>query len=785
MIFKKPLLFFNNNSILEKSYTSIIIRIIILLSSVIVMYQNDLSIIFEKATSFSSANIANFVLVLPALMGYIIYRNRKDLLRLITSQNQRRFKFVTFDEIVGMILIICGVALFFYGSSSFYVLEYHVVSLIILSIGATNFLFNFSVFKKIIFVFVFAAFLIPIPSEFITSMVSPISVINTTAIHDVLNYIFGIPVISDYISGYPTITAQNLTGEQFTWHIGESSSGLYSMVTLSSLGLFLAYLLQGKIWKRILIFSLGFPVLFFLNIIRISIMISLWYHFDENVSELFHAVSGSLMIALGTLVLLVAGTKIFYLKLYSKLVSFSQNDSSINYKIPNHNKISSNNFTTNKKDLSQNKRLCQNSMILNSSKVGIVLILIVIVFATQNLNTTTTNALLTDHTMKKESINLTLLDGPESTILLPTIENWNLEYSSRDTTFENDADMYLALWLKYTETYENPFFINTKPVLFGGVEVWDFVHRWESSLVWAGRPAADIFDQKDIQISDSTTGRLVVYQMPNTEKTDAVLYWIKEIPFINNHNVERKYVHLVVWSNTDYLKSINLIEKADDTQSIEKLFLSLAIPMDSYWSKEGITLITNSENNLELVGLSSDDNYNDNDNHNKQSSNHIQHNSESKIIQDEDDSPDKLIVKANLFVTEYNFIQALELYDTVLKENPENTFAMIGKANTLLTMRDMKTAIDQYDDVLEIDPNHTNALNGKANALLQSEKPEFAINLYDQTLKIDSQNTNAMIGKSLAFIALGEQQQALSLLDMVLKVNPDNLHAKELKSKYG
>ena len=253
--------------------------------------------------------------------------------------------------------------------------------------------------------------------------------------------------------------------------------------------------------------------------------------------------------------------------------------------------------------------------------------------------------------------------------LLPYIDNWTLEYSYRDMEFERDADMHLALWLKYTSDDKLFPTIEYDAVLFGGVEIWDFAHRWESSLVWPGRPAAALFEQKDMQIADGTVGRLVIYQMPNTENTDAVLYWIKEIPYINNHSTEKKYVHLVVWSNTDYLKSLGLIDKVDDIESIGELFLRLAVPMDNYWDQQNIILNNNLENNLQLLVLENMQKQTKSKNPIQQFLNHdmvTNINNDLEIFVDVDNNSNTLLLQANSLADDYNFIQAIKLYDKII-----------------------------------------------------------------------------------------------------------------------
>ena len=66
----------------------------------------------------------------------------------------------------------------------------------------------------------------------------------------------------------------------------------------------MAYILRGKLWKRALIVVAGFPIFYMLNAMRIALIISIWYTSGEVSAEAFHVVSGTVMSAVGTLILL-------------------------------------------------------------------------------------------------------------------------------------------------------------------------------------------------------------------------------------------------------------------------------------------------------------------------------------------------------------------------------------------------------------------------------------------------------------------------------------------------
>src|SRR3989442_14554114 len=115
-----------------------------------------------------------------------------------------------------------------------------------------------------------------------------------------------LPIFSlDSSFGSPAIVIEGINGTKTPFFVGEPSSGVFSTIGLSLFAIFVAYIIRGPTWKRVVLFAAGFPLFYLLNTFRIAIVLSLWYLWGENVSEAYHTISGSSMVAIGTFIILL------------------------------------------------------------------------------------------------------------------------------------------------------------------------------------------------------------------------------------------------------------------------------------------------------------------------------------------------------------------------------------------------------------------------------------------------------------------------------------------------
>jgi len=699
-------------------YLSAVLNFVALSTAVLAIYGKDLSQIFERSLEFGAGNISNYILALPFLMFYVIYRKRKKIGFILLHHETSIIP--TKNEIAGIAICGIAVAIFLYGPS-IYALEYHVLSLVMFSVGATLLLFGFKILRQVSFALVLLCFFVPIPLEFINFFVTLFNPITAHIVQMMLN-VSGIISTLDVV-GIPQIAVTNPGGMAHTFLIGQPSSGLYSMVILSSVGLFIAYLVSGPVWKRIVLWLLGFPVMFFLNAIRISLIIIIWNHFDMDISEIFHAVSGSVMIAFDALLLLVVGRRILG-------ISIEPNQKT------NHDKSTADTIHTFK-----------NVILDNAKKITILAVLVIFASSQTNMISSDTG----------QSIEITALDGSTALELFPQLDGWNLEYAYRNYPLEQTLRHDLFVFARYVSEGT----VDNTPEIHTAIDIGDYPHRLESSLTLPGRQSSVILTQEDVAISDSM-GRFLAYQ--EDSKNVVVLYWIKEIPIHVESGISEKYVEFIVTSNMGYLASHGLINGITDFDGAREILTGFANPINSHWSKD--ISFAESGDKILLYGLDSKI---------------IQSDFLLNDIIPESDDIDHLIKRADtLYHVEYNYVESLKTYRQVIQTQPSNIVALNGVGHSLVKLHQNVEAIDYFDDVLSIDDNNTDARIGIGNALYNMDKPDEAIYHYTQALQ-QGPNLDAMIGMAASTFDLGKYDETVSWVEKILQIESDNPSAISLQ----
>ena len=108
---------------------------------------------------------------------------------------------------------------------------------------------------------------------------------------------------------------------------------------------------------------------------------------------------------------------------------------------------------------------------------------------------------------------------------------------------------------------------------------------------------------------------------------------------------------------------------------------------------------------------------------------------------------DGLVEKCRELNDEADYLGALNISDTILSVDKNNTDAMISKGDVLDELEKPEEALVWYDKALALDGNNTDAMISKGDVLDELEKPEEALVWYDKALVLDGNNTDAMISK--------------------------------------
>jgi len=144
----------------------------------------------------------------------------------------------------------------------------------------------------------------------------------------------------------------------------------------------------------------------------------------------------------------------------------------------------------------------------------------------------------------------------------------------------------------------------------------------------------------------------------------------------------------------------------------------------------------------------------------------------NKILYDTmSDHTDEILSQAYEFAEDGNFVDALRLYDLILKDDSKNIKALIDKGATLQNIGEIKQAITLYDKVLGITPYNLDALLNKGAALHSNKKYPEAIECYDLALKVDKRCAMALAYKGLSLGEMGKLQDAIKNFKKALSID--------------
>jgi len=546
----------------RKSGLTLVSLSLIVLTVLILCWQ-DLSILANEALQNEATN---HIILVPFLASFLIYR-RKELSRasLNLEKLKRKSSLISFGEITGIALCLSAFLLYWYGTYTFYPIEFHVVSLTLFVMGITLTLFNVKTLTALIFPILFLTFLAPPPSVITLNAGATLGDFNAQASYTLLKTL-GMPVTLSTEYGPPTIIVSSSAQSSMEFSVDQACSGIYSLVAFAMFAAFLILIVRGPITKRIVLISIGFLMLPLLNIIRISLIVSIAYGFGEPIAmTIFHTYSGWLILSIGMLLLLLIAEKLLHLKIYenqSKAASCNACDnSSENNEAFCHScgKLLENHQTK------LDKRFWTKitGLLLATSVVALSIQAPIFAFS-QKLTFTSTL--------------------PETSAeVFPNVSDYNLNFLYRDTNFERISRTDAALTYAYLpRNVSNP----TIFVLVGVGSSISNLHSWEVCLVaWRTAqgmaPVVKVFDQRDVQIMENPpiTGRYFVFQYPSDEPllanyTQVTLYWYQRALFKTGLTVESKYVRISV---------LILTRNANDYPKHEQRLLDLGQQIATYW----------------------------------------------------------------------------------------------------------------------------------------------------------------------------------------------------------
>ena len=526
---------------------------------VIALYSQDLSIVFSNALS----DEATFhILAIPFLFTYLLYRKRKMISANIRQQESTAPFFIkNFTALIGIMLCAAAILEYWYGSYTFTPIEFHMLTLPVLVTGLTLILFNWQTLRQLAFPIAFLFFLTPPPMEILYGAGSTLSSISAEAANALTN-IFGIPstLSTDYGNPIITLTRPDQTTMQFS--IDVACSGVYSLIGFIIFAVFIAYITRGKLRNKLAILVAGIPLIIALNIIRLTSILAIGFHYGDQLAlQVFHALGATVLMFIGTLILLAVTEKAF------KKPKPPEPCPTCNPTTPNKTEESCPNCGK----LHQYPKIKLNKSGL--TKIAIITITVALLLSIQAPVFALT-----------EGPAEVLIQTPTGTqvnpqkLPLPQIEGYNLSYIYRDTNFEKLAGQDASLVYAYSTSD------NTKPTVWVAIEIASStgkLHRWETCLInyplsRGNQPKVTQLDLSDeqIQTNPPIIARYFAFQYRKTNQTQAVLYWYETATFTVNATSQQKHVKISV---------ITYPKTPENVTDYENLMLPIATAINNYW----------------------------------------------------------------------------------------------------------------------------------------------------------------------------------------------------------
>lgn len=552
---------------------SIAIRAAIIAYAVIAIFLRD---IYTVGADAIGSDYYNYVLVIPFLSAYLIYRERHLLAAVMTQRDDDRYSGL--NTAVGVSALAVAVIVYLYGSGTTYTLDYHILALEIFVGASVLLLFNRRSLRLLGVPMLLFLAALPYLTEFGLSFWLAMSWLSVIPAQWILAHVVGLNVVVTLPSpNIPTLTLTTSSGIVDNFAIGVASSGVYSVAGFVLIIAFLGYIARGSLWKKVLLFVIAFPLLLVVNILREVILVgaaNLWGVYAFNI---FHATSGIVLVFIVTFALLVIGDRVL------KLDFFPARRRPLPCALcDDERKREGYNFCANCGRFLKNASRKFSSA--DAAALAAILIVTLVLVATLAPAVTSATA--------PTKVPIQTISGSAADSLLPQIHGWNLTFVERDTYVQDALEQDAALvytYSNFTATNQNgssksvdPIVINVAIQVAAGA-----MHTPEASLisypVLFGRSGVDVLTDNGIQVSTQPylLGKYFVYQQKGS--TVAYIYWITRAAFSFGSYSDFRNVEISVWQNTTTLAQQGAIPSATDLSAIQQLLLPLARTIALFW----------------------------------------------------------------------------------------------------------------------------------------------------------------------------------------------------------
>lgn len=536
---------------------AVALKAFIIAVAVTALYLQDLQMIFSDALQNEATA---YILGIPFIFLYLLYRKRKFINTVVSSETSTRDK-THLATLSGMLLCAGATIFYFYGSQTFTPLEYHLLTLPVFAAGLALILFGPQVLRQLAFPIGFLFLLTPPPAQVLYGLGSVLSSVSSTASSTLVN-VFGIrsTVSGEYAN--PAIIMTRPDNSTIRCTIDVSCSGIYSLIGLLVFAAFTAYIIRDKPWKKAAIFLLGFPLIYLLNIVRITNLLVLTYYYDEDLAQqLFHMLGGLFLTFIGTLLLLAIAQKLLKTQLTAKPLQTCPDCQTAG--------SSNENWCPRCGKLLRSRKAKLRKADL--AKIVAITISVILLISIQSPIFALAKG-PTDILTQLES-------GQEPTgEVLPQINNHTLQLKLVDTASKQSHHEDATLDYAYVPTNSSQDTVWVLLEISGTVSSF---HAWEACLVsWplhqGKQPAVTQLDLRDSNLIENppVIARFFAFHWKSYNVTEIVLYWRETFLLNTGNTTQQKYLQI---SLIQYFTGIHPVQQAEND------LFSFGQTIASYW----------------------------------------------------------------------------------------------------------------------------------------------------------------------------------------------------------
>ena len=144
---------------------------------------------------------------------------------------------------------------------------------------------------------------------------------------------------------------------------------------------------------------------------------------------------------------------------------------------------------------------------------------------------------------------------------------------------------------------------------------------------------------------------------------------------------------------------------------------------------------------------------------------------------DEEQVATRLQEEALAFLGEGDYEAALDCYDRLLRDRPEQMSVWFDRAELLVLLGRKEEALESYQRVIDVDRGNRRAWFERANLLFGLDRLPEAIDALKETLRIDPAKSGDIVLKAEQLRRDGHPNEAVVLFQTILDVNPAETRA--------